>query len=191
MEYNNHWELVGKHAYLSPSGGSWVNYDAEKMANYYQNQLKKEEGTFLHDLASRLIKIRKRLPSQKNSFNQFVNDAIGLRMKSEIALFYSMNIFGTADALVYKDKEKHLQIHDLKTGVKEAPFRQLDIYSALFCLEYNKNPFDLTFEERIYQGVGYKDNFPDPEDIKKIMDKIVMLDQVIDSQKATYQGLFI
>ena len=34
MEYNNHWELVGKHAYLSPSGGSWVNYDAEKMANY-------------------------------------------------------------------------------------------------------------------------------------------------------------
>ena len=190
MDYNNHWELVGKHAYLSPSGGAWVNYDAEKMANYYQNQLKKEEGTFLHDLASRLIKIRKRLPSQKNSFNQFVNDAIGLRMKSEIALFYSMNIFGTADALVYKDKEKHLQIHDLKTGVKEAPFRQLDIYSALFCLEYNKNPFDLTFEERIYQGVGYKDNFPDPEDIKKIMDKIVMLDQVIDSQKAIYQGLF-
>ena len=190
MEYNNHWELAGKHAYLSPSGGAWVNYDAEKMANYYQNQLKKEEGTFLHDLASRLIKIRKRLPSQKNSFNQFVNDAIGLRMKSEIALFYSMNIFGTADALVYKEKEKHLQIHDLKTGAKEAPFRQLDIYSALFCLEYKKNPFDLTFEERIYQGVGYKDNFPDPEDIKKIMDKIVMLDQVIDSQKAIYQGLF-
>ena len=190
MEYNNHWELAGKHAYLSPSNGAWVNYDAEKMANYYQNQLKKEEGTFLHDLASRLIKIRKRLPSQKNSFNQFVNDAIGLRMKSEIALFYSMNIFGTADALVYKDKEKHLQIHDLKTGFKEAPFIQLDIYSALFCLEYNKNPFDLTFEERIYQGVGYKDNFPEPEDIKKIMDKIVMLDQVIDSQKAIYQGLF-
>ena len=191
MEYNNHWELAGKHAYLSPSGGAWVNYDAEKMANYYQNQLKKEEGTFLHDLASRLIKIRKRLPSQKNSFNQFVNDAIGLRMKSEIALFYSMNIFGTADALVYKEKEKHLQIHDLKTGAKEVPFRQLDNYSALFCLEYKKNPFDLTFEERIYQGVGYKDNFPDPEDIKKIMDKIVMLDQVIDSQKAIYQGLFI
>ena len=45
MEYNNHWELAGKHAYLSPSNGSWVNYDAEKMANYYQNQLKKEEGT--------------------------------------------------------------------------------------------------------------------------------------------------
>ena len=189
MKYNNHWELAGKHAYLSPSSGAWINYDSEKMINYYQNKLKKEEGTYLHELASMLIKTRKRLANQKNAFNQFVNDAIGFRMESEITLFYSNNIFGTADALLYKEAEKHLQIHDLKTGLKDAPFRQLDIYSALFCLEYNINPFETTFEERIYQGKGYKDNFPDQANIRAIMDKIITLDQIITNERATYEGI--
>ena len=38
MEWIPHWNLVGKHAILSPSGYSWLGYDAEKMAKTYDNK---------------------------------------------------------------------------------------------------------------------------------------------------------
>lgn len=191
MEYHRHWELEGKHAYLSPSGSrSWLNYDKNKMRSYYANKLKKDEGTWLHDLASRLIKSRKRLAPQKNAFNQFVNDAIGFRMESEIVLYYSNNIFGTADALLYKEKERHLQIHDLKTGNGKVHFDQLYTYAALFCLEYDMNPLNLTFEFRLYQGNGFEVDAPDGELIKVVMDKIIMLDEIINEERENYKGIY-
>lgn len=181
MKFNQHYNLVGKHAFLSPSGYHWLNYDGDKMRAVYENNKKKEHGTYLHDLASRLINERIKVDKLKKAFNQFVNDAIGFNMDSEVTLYYSDNCFGTSDAILFKDN--HLQIHDLKTGDSKPSFKQLDVYAALFCLEYDVSPFEITIEERLYQGMGYTELFPEPEHIKNTMDKIIYLDQVIDELK--------
>ena len=44
------------------------------------------------------------------------------------------------------------KIFDFKTGYIKASFKQLDIYAALFCLEYRISPEDITIEQRIYQS---------------------------------------
>lgn len=183
MSFNTHLDLIGRHATLSPSNHHWINYTPDKMETVYINQRQKEEGTVLHDLASSLIKKRIKVANQKKAFNMFVNDAIGYKMESEQILFYSYNVFGTADAILYKDGL--LRIHDLKTGITKPSFAQLDIYAALFCLEYRHDPLAITIEERLYQGNGFEVNTPDPADIRYIMDKIQELDSVIDNIKQT------
>ena len=42
-----------------------------------------------------------------------------------------------------------LRIHDLKTG-KSGHMEQLYVYAALFCLEYDVKPGDITIECRLY-----------------------------------------
>ena len=111
----------------------------------------------------------------------FVNDAIGFSMESEQVLYYSDNCFGTADAIKFKDN--FLQIHDLKTGLSKPSFKQLDIYAALFCLEYGEDPHKIQIEQRLYQGKGYEINLPDPDLIADIMTKIVMYDKLLDEIK--------
>ena len=186
----NHRFLEGKHAILSPSGYSWLGYSKEKMFLSYQNSLKKEEGTYLHDLASRNIKTRTKVAPLKKSFYAFINDAIGFRMESEVLLYYSDTCFGTADAIKFDEDLQLLRIHDLKTGVTKPSFKQLDIYAALFCLEYDKNPKKINFEQRLYQGVGFELNLPDPIEIQTVMDKIVYLDKCLTEAKEEYKGIF-
>ena len=179
MKWNDHYNLAGKHAFLGASKHSWLNYDDAKMEQVYLNNLKKQEGTELHALASTCIIHRVKLAQLKKALNLFVNDAIGFGMESEQVLYFSDNCFGTADAIQFKDNL--LRIHDLKTG--DGPvthFYQLDIYSALFCLEYDINPMKIEFVERLYQGRGFTENVPDPADIRVVMDKIVEFDSVIN-----------
>lgn len=182
MEYVDHSELIGKHAaVLSASQNSWLNYTPEKLKNVFLNKKRSEEGTRLHALASELVQLRIKVAPLKKAFNLFVNDAIGFKMDSEIVLAYSYNCFGTTDAISFK--KKHLQIHDLKTGIHKASFTQLNVYVALFCLEYNQDPFKISIEERIYQGSGYEINIPEPEMIRAVMDKIVEFDKVLEQVK--------
>ena len=75
--------------------------------------------------------------------------SIGFKLTPEQVLYYSSNCFGTADAISFKDK--FLRIHDLKTGVIPAHVEQLEIYAALFCLEYKVKPQDIGMELRLYQ----------------------------------------
>lgn len=37
MNFKKHSELEGKHAFLSPSGYHWINYDDEKLERVYSN----------------------------------------------------------------------------------------------------------------------------------------------------------
>ena len=111
----------------------------------------------------------------------FVNDAIGFGMESEVVLYYSDNCFGTADAILFKDNI--LRIHDLKTGVSKVNFKQLDVYTALFCLEYGVAPTDIEIEQRLYQGKDCMINVPDPNDILYVMDKIISFDMELDDLK--------
>ena len=101
----------------------------------------------------------------------YINDAIGYRMQPEVVLYYSDICFGTADAISFKNNM--LRIHDLKTGKTKPSISQLEIYAALFCLEYHINPNDINMELRLYYQDDIIKHEPNPSDISDIMDKIV------------------
>lgn len=173
--------IKGSHAFLSPSNYHWVNYDSEKLKITYKKRLATERGTQLHELAERCISLGVRLPKIQNALNMFVNDAIGFKMRTEQVLFYSENAFGTADAISFRDN--FLRIHDLKTGESPVSMKQLEIYVALFCLEYKKKPNEFKTELRIYQSGNIIVHNPDPKEIKRIMSVIVSFSNEIDRIK--------
>lgn len=178
MIWNKHYNMNNKHAFLSGSKYSWLNYDDKKLADTYNNYLAVQKGTELHALAASLIKHQIKLPRTKDTLNQYVNDAIGFKLTPEQLLYYSDNCFGTADAISFR--KNFLRIHDLKTGVTPAHMEQLEIYSALFCLEYNVDPRKIDIELRLYQN---NDKFilnPESEDILDIMSKIKHFSSIID-----------
>jgi hypothetical protein len=113
----------------------------------------------------------------------YVNDALQYSMTPEQPLYFSRNCFGTADAIAYNEVQKTLRIHDLKTGSIPAHMEQLQIYAALFCLEYHKKPGEFHTELRIYQNDTIQISVPDPKDIDKIMDTIIRFDDVIEKMK--------
>ena len=134
MNFNNHSNLVGQHAFLGASKYHWLNYDATKIAEAYRAAQAVQMGTRLHAFAAECIDLRQRLPKSRKTLNMYVNDAIGYNLKPEQVLYYSQNCFGTADAIDMRGDL--LRIHDLKTGKVPAHMEQLMIYAALFCLEY-------------------------------------------------------
>ena len=188
MKFNEHWEVKGKHAFLSPSQYYWINYDEEKMANRYYTMQAKERGIELHALAESCIRHGVKLARNKNSLNQFVNDAIGFNMTPEQVLYFSPNCFGTADAISFRKdrgKARHiLRIHDLKTGEVPAHIEQLEVYAALFCLEYGFQPKDIDIELRIYQFSEPDIFIPEADEIRGIMDVIEAHDRLIDSLRS-------
>ncbi len=182
MEFFNHPNLAGKHSFLSPSKYHWINYDEEKLKTTYNNFLAAQRGTELHEFAATCIKLGQKLPKSNKTLNMYVNDAIGYRMKPEQPLFYSDNAFGTADSICFVDN--FLRIHDLKSGETPASVHQLEIYEALFCLEYKYNPKDIKAELRLYQSNEKLIFEPDPADISYIMEKITAFDKLINKMKA-------
>lgn len=180
MNFIKHSDLVGQHAFLGASKYSWLNYDDEKLVQTYLNSLAVQKGTELHDLACRMIKLGVTLPKNKTTLNQYVNDAIAYRLTPEQPLYFSRNCFGTADAISFDDRKRFLRIHDLKTGVTPAHMEQLEIYAALFCLEYHKQPTDLGMELRIYQNNEVLIHSPQGENIESIMKLIIRFDGQIE-----------
>ena len=150
MNFKKHSSLEGKHAFLGASKYHWINYDDDKLIESYSKFQATLNGTILHDFACQCITLGQKLPKSQKTLNMYVNDAIGFKMKPEQVLYYSDNCFGTADAIVFRNNL--LRIHDLKTGVTRAHMEQLEIYAALFCLEYNKKPSDIDMELSIYQN---------------------------------------
>ena len=113
----------------------------------------------------------------------YVNDAIGYKMVPEQVLYFSENCFGTADAISFKEKQGILRIHDLKTGESTTSMHQLEIYDALFCLEYGISPSEIEIENRIYQLDEVRIDIPEASWIREIMDKIILFDQRIEKLK--------
>ena len=177
MIFNNHSNLEGQHAFLGASKYHWINYDETKVADAYSKFLATQRGTVLHDFACQCITLGQKLPKSQKTLNMYVNDAISFRMVPEQILFYSENCFGTADTIVFRNGT--LRIHDLKTGVVPAHMEQLEIYAALFCLEYKVKPSEIEMELRLYQNNEILYHTPTAEDIVPIMDKIITFDKVI------------
>lgn len=175
MNFNKHFNLEGRHAFLGASKYYWLNYDEDKLISAYQNSKAVQRGTELHDFAERAITLGIKLPKSKKTLNMYVNDAIGFQMTPEQPLYYSENCFGTADAISFRNN--FLRIHDLKSGATPAHMEQLMIYAALFCLEYDVDPKGIDIELRIYQTDDVDILNPDPQIILDIMDKIVFFDK--------------
>ena len=179
MNFVRHSNLNGLHAPFSPSQSSWLRYDDDRAMEVFLNKKAAEMGTRLHAWAKETIDLGIKQPKSKKTLYAYVNDAIGFKMSTEVVLFYSERFFGTADSISFRDN--FLRIHDLKTGKIKAEMEQLEIYAALFCLEYKVKPESIGMELRLYQNDEVIYHNPTPEDIHSIMDKIVHLDQVIQT----------
>lgn len=177
--WNNHPELEGKHAFLGGSNYHWLNDDEEKLIKRYEAMRAKDLGTELHEIAAILIKHRIKVKDDETTFGMYVNDAIDFRMRPEQKLKYSDCCFGTADAICFRDDLMLLRIHDLKTGVHPCDVRQLMIYAAVFCLEQQINPYDISFELRIYQNNDIKTWTPSSDDINTVMNAIKRNSKII------------
>ena len=181
MIFNKHLNLEGQHAFLGASKYHWINYSEDKVAESYSRFLATQKGTQLHEFAAQCIRLGQKLPKSKKTLNAYVNDAIGFKMTPEQILFYSDNCFGTADAIAFRGDL--LRIHDLKTGAIPAHMEQLEVYAALFCLEYKVKPADIRIELRLYQSDDILVGNPTVEDIAPIMDKIITFDRIINKIK--------
>lgn len=189
MLWNDHSRDVpdGSHAFLSPSSYAWLNYSDDKLKEVRLNKISAEKGTKLHALACQLIKMKVRLPDIQTTLSMYVNDAIDLKMEPEKKLYYSKFCYGTADAILVGNHT--LQIHDLKTGVKiPASFKQLEIYAALFFLEYPYyKPGDMArIELRIYQQNEIRVEFMSVDEVVPIMDRIIRFDKILQLLEENY-----
>lgn len=211
MDWNAHSNLIGKHALFSPSGVHWLNYSTEEdsldqIFAKYRAQYATTIGTTLHEFAEKRIRYCLRMyKTDRNNVMMYlldrgipmsvidmdilfdnlfhyVNDAIGFRMDPEVVLYYSENCFGTTDAIYFRNKE--LRIHDYKSGQQPAHIEQPLIYAALFCLEYNVKPMDISTTLRIYQSNEIVESNPEPEEIQGAMNQIVTLDKIVSKWKA-------
>ena len=178
MFFNRHTNLEGLHAPFGASKSSWLRYSDEKIVEVYNNLQAAEMGTKLHEWAKQTIDLGIKQSRSKKTIYSYVNDAIGFNMSTEVVLFYSENFFGTADAISFRNN--FLRIHDLKTGKRPVHMEQLEIYAALFCLEYKVKPGDIRMELRIYQNDEILVHEPTAEDILPIMDKIVHVDKMLE-----------
>lgn len=182
MLFNPHFDLRDKHAFLSPSNYHWLNYSEEKLAARFVAASAARRGSDLHDFAHNAIRLGMKLSKSNGAISTYVNDGIGYKMVCEQPLFYSPNCFGTPDTISFRRSQ--LRIHDLKTGIAPTSVHQLEIYAALFCLEYGIDPYSIYIELRIYQRDEIREYIPEPEVIVEIMDKIVIFDQQVEQMKA-------
>lgn len=182
MIFNEHSNFHGKHAFLGASKYHWINYTPEKLAEVFRNSQAAQHGTELHAFAHQAIRLGITLDPRNGTLALYVNDAIAMNMLSEQILKYSDNCFGTTDTIVFRVNK--LNIHDYKSGtVARASVHQLEIYAALFCLEYSVKPHDIEIELRIYQNDEAAVFIADPEFIQYIMDKIIDFDFQIEKMR--------
>ena len=137
------------------------------------------EGVEHHRYAAICIEERIVQDDETTTVGLYINQCIQYKMSSEVVLFYSPNAFGTVDAIAYR--HRRLRISDLKTGATRVSEHQLEVYAALFFLEYEIDPFSVRdIELRIYQDGQCRPYIGDPYFIKGIMDKIVQFDGILN-----------
>lgn len=202
MIFEQHLNLRGKHATLSPSQPFWLGYSEENLYKKYVSSYAQAMGTSLHELAETLISNNLKLKKGDkltvlthllndgiprnvidmdriySNFMTYVNDAVGFKLTPEQILYYSDYCFGTADAISFRNN--FLRIHDYKSGTTPAKMEQLLVYAALFCLEYKVKPGEIETELRIYQNDEVVFHNPTAEDILPVMDAIIQHSKTLE-----------
>lgn len=205
MNWNQHRNLEGSHAFLSASKYSWLSKTNEEIVQSYTNSFSQAIGTLSHAFAADYIRFREKLRKGDSrtlkmdlmrkgipeyaidiraffpTVMRYVNDSIDFMMDPEVLLYYSDLCFGTADSIQVSNGV--LRIHDLKTGSTVAKIDQLKIYAALFYLEYGQKPERLRTELRIYQSDDIIVHEPEVDEIREVMDAIVEKDRVLQKLK--------
>lgn len=205
MNWNQHRNLEGSHAFLSASKYGWLTKTNEEIVQSYTNSFAQSIGTLSHAFAADYIRFREKLKKGDSrtlkmdlmrrgipeyaidiraffpTVMRYVNDSIDYMMDPEVLLYYSDLCFGTADSIQVSNGM--LRIHDLKTGTTVAKIDQLKIYAALFYLEYGQKPERLRTELRIYQSDDILVHEPEVEEIREVMDAIVEKDRVLQKLK--------
>lgn len=192
MRFNDHSELRGRHAILSPSSSAWLRYDDQQLHGRFHSWKAARRGSDLHDHAHESIRLGVYLgePTPEEVEEErgnppalfaYVADGIELDMSCEVPLYYSEHCFGHADTLSFDGVT--LRIHDLKTGITPSKMEQLKVYAALFCLEYGVSPAEIEIELRIYQRKEMNIERPEPYDIEDVMVRIVQKDAYLESLK--------
>ena len=205
MNWNQHRNLEGSHAFLSASKYNWLSKTNEEIVQSYTNSFAQAIGTLSHAFAADYIRFREKLKKGDSrtlkmdlmrkgipeyaidiraffpTVMRYVNDSIDFMMDPEVLLYYSDLCFGTADSIQMSNGV--LRIHDLKTGTTVAKIDQLKIYAALFYLEYGQKPERLRTELRIYQSDDIIVHEPEVDEIREVMDTIVEKDRVLQKLK--------
>ena len=181
MIFNRHSNLAGRHAFLSPSQYHWVNYEDDKLDRMFKLSMAAQRGTELHAFAHEAVRLGVKMEDVPKTLNLYINDAIGYRMSPEQILYYSDNAFGSVDTIMFR--KGRLRIHDLKTGQTKSSMHQLEVYVALFCLEYEESPMKIEIDLAIYQHNRIYPHKPDPDVIIHIMDKIKTFDRRITQMR--------
>ncbi len=180
MHFREHSNLAGAHAFLSPSGYHWINYDNAKLEHRWKTAQAAMLGVEHHRYAAECIARGIFQEDETTTLGMYINECIRFRMTPEVVLYYSDNCFGTADAIVYRYGK--LRISDYKSGVTKASIHQLEVYAAIFCLEYEIHPLDIqSIQLRIYQLGECHVYDADPDYILHIMDKIIAFDSQLNS----------
>lgn len=191
MRFNRHSDYEGQHALLSASKHHWINYPDQKIDAFVESSMSARLGTQLHEFAAMAIKLKQKMPKNKQTINAYVNECIGFRMEPEVVLYYSPICFGTADAVGFRNNI--LRISDLKNGITPTSFNQLYVYAALFYLEYGMRPMEHETQLRIYQNDDVKfpptsDGLADPDFITHVMSRIVYVDRRVTELRADRMG---
>ena len=187
FRFNDHWKLAGKHAFMSPSSYHWLNYDEEKLRKRLKTSMDAALGTRKHELAKELIEMGIKLRDTGQTLNSYVNDCIGYHMTPEVMLYYSDNCFGTTDAIDFRMNPRtgkmRLRVFDLKNGETKSSEKQLWVYIALFCLEYEADINEIEVDARIYQHDQIYEFEIEPTDILNTMQKIREGDIIVNEAR--------
>jgi hypothetical protein len=146
---------------------SSVREVARGIKRHIYNKYKKDPDKL--DLMLRHLRY---LPGEAyGTVKSFITDTVNNDMQSERKIGYSYFFNGRIDAVKFDNKV--LQIYDLKTGSTPAKPEQLYVYCAEYCLQNNINPFEISFEIRIYQNDEIFGEKPASADILALMENIV------------------
>lgn len=188
--FRKHPKLEGTHAILSPSNYHWLSDDEEKLRKRLKNARAAARGDSLHALAAHAISEGVRLFPDGSTLSLYVNDAIDFGMLPERTLFYSLDAFGHTDAIGFEEYDTpegnilgFLRIHDLKTGVSPASMKQLYVYCAFFCLEYEFMPYEIEGELRLYQNDAIEYTPIDRIILTQVISTILAHQRVVDEYK--------
>jgi hypothetical protein len=172
---------------MSPSQYHWLNYDEAKIRDRFFTAAAAALGTRKHELAAELIDMGIKLPDTGQTLNSYVNDCIGHRMQTEVLLYFSDNCFGTADAIDFrlnpKTQKMRLRVFDLKTGDSKASEKQLWVYIAIFCHEYEIDINEIEIDARIYQHDMIYTFEIDPVEILNVIALMKRNDDIINNAR--------
>lgn len=117
MNFNNHSNLEGQHAFLGASKYHWINYGEDKVAEAYRNFLATQKGTVLHAFAAQCIMLNQKLPKSKQTtfdnpydpFEQFTQWFMFDEEKGYHTTAYLGRIARTSDQLSDEENNKEVE----------------------------------------------------------------------------------